>query len=100
MDDDFILRLIELILDYISPAELINIIKDILDEEYTESGEEEEQIYDIDNEGLLISVMSVLMSLMSSCIFLSISRTSNIGADVLVFTGIYIRIIFLFFSLN
>tara|TARA_R110002110_G_scaffold86189_4_gene224979 strand:+ start:768 stop:938 length:171 start_codon:yes stop_codon:yes gene_type:complete len=51
MDDDFILRLIELILDYISPAELINIIKDILDEEYTESGEEEEQIYDIDNEG-------------------------------------------------
>ena len=51
MDDDFIPRMIELILDYISPAELINIIKDILDEEYTESGEEEEQIYDIDDEG-------------------------------------------------
>tara|TARA_R110002012_G_scaffold200739_1_gene369753 strand:- start:589 stop:759 length:171 start_codon:yes stop_codon:yes gene_type:complete len=51
MDDDFFPRMIELILDYISPAELINIIEDILDEEYTESGEEEEQIYDIDNEG-------------------------------------------------
>ena len=51
MDNDFIPRVIELILDYISPAELIKIIEDILDEEYTESGEEEEQIYDIDNEG-------------------------------------------------
>ncbi len=51
MDDDFFPRLVELMLDYISPAELINIIQNILDEEYTESGEEEEQIYDIDNEG-------------------------------------------------
>ena len=51
MEDEFFSRLIELILDYISPAELIKIIEDILDEEYTESGEEEEQIYDIDDEG-------------------------------------------------
>jgi len=51
MDDEFFSRMIELILDYISPAELIKIIEDILDEEYTESGEEEEQIYDIDDEG-------------------------------------------------
>ena len=51
MDDDFFPRLIELILDYISPAELIKIIEDILDEEYTESGEEEQQIYDVDDEG-------------------------------------------------
>jgi len=51
MDDDFFPRLVELMLDYISPAELIKIIEDILDEEYTESGEEEEQIYDVDDEG-------------------------------------------------
>ena len=51
MDDDFFPRLVELMLDYISPAELIKIIENILDEEYTESGEEEEQIYDIDDEG-------------------------------------------------
>ena len=29
----------------------IKIIEDILDEEYTESGEEEQQIYDVDDEG-------------------------------------------------